>query len=208
MDDKNNIGPPDDPEKLPPAFSKLEKGNDFGVPGDYFDSLADRIMDTCADAEELKAIAPVLSEIPRYNPFEVPAGYFDQLPIRIQERCAEKPDLSWGAWLMQVLRTRYAIPALAGVILIIVAASILFKDNTITPAENIAAYTDTIEPIHSADEQANDLADVYAIDESVLVESLETGSIAEDAAEEISREDLENYIADNNIDVAELINEL
>lgn len=208
MDDKNNIGPFDGPENLPPAFSKLDKGNGFGVPGDYFDSLTDSIMDKCAEADELKETAPLLSEIPRYNPFEVPPGYFDRLPIAVQERCAEKPALSWSAWLMQVFKAKYAIPVLAGIIVIAVAASLFFTDNTTTPNENLIALADTIEPIDTADEPASDLADAYSIDESVLVESLDDASIAEDAAEEITQEELESYIADNNIDVSELINEL
>ncbi len=64
------------------------KNNFYQIPGNYFDSLADNILQKIKTAkvdnnvrEELEEISPFLSVIPKTNVYTVPDGYFENQVI-------------------------------------------------------------------------------------------------------------------------------
>lgn len=81
---------------------------------------------------ELNELAPRLARIDKKNPFGVPPYYFQGLPDRVLERVKAQP-VSWmqkvEAWLNNVFavifRPRYAIPASAFVLMVIVVINFL-----------------------------------------------------------------------------------
>jgi hypothetical protein len=205
MDDKNNInGQDDDLDNLAPNLSRLGKNGPFEVPGDYFDDLASRIAEKCADADELRELAPALSEIPKYNPFTVPANYFEELPSIIQEKCIKSPARpSWISWLF---RPRLAIAAA------VLAAALAFfltrewndetRNNT-TPV----AMTDTLQ--NDTIISANEEIALYSVDESLLIESVSSEQVAQvDDKPKGNNTDIEDYLVENNIDVGSIVSEL
>lgn len=211
MDDKNNINEQDDNlEHIAPRLSALKKEQGFGMPGDFFDSLADKIQQKCADADELREIAPVLSEIPKYNPFAVPDGYFDELPALVQERCiASQRKASWAGWLARLLRPRFAAAAVA-IVLVVITITFLMNGND-TRVDNTDLVADNKMAVDSiAADTAFDLEGLYSLDETALFESLDGEQVAQmsEDAIDISEEEVMDYLLENNVDVSSLVNEL
>ena len=192
MTEKHNIENDNDDLNGAPNLSKLGGGNPFKIRNDYFENFADKLLHHIDELEEIKAEAPLLISIPKNNPFEVPIDYFDELPTIIQQRCIDdKPSISIKAWLLLLIKPRFAVPVFATVL--IAFSGINFMDKN---AE--------LQKINEESISINE--HLYNIDETTIIEALT--SEANVFKKNDTNEPIENYLIDNNIDEYNLSNEL
>lgn len=207
--DENNIHELNENlEKLAPHLSKLKKEEPFSLPGDYFDDLASRIQQKCADADELREIAPLLSEIPKYNPFAVPAGYFDELPLRIQEKCIEARKPSWIERITWMLRPAFAIPAAVVVIALVLTFALMNGNDNGKIIEPLP-----VAEVHYDNNSAEAItAQALDIDDPALMEALWDNSENEITEEDFyinaNEEEIIKYLVENDADVSSIVKEL
>lgn len=194
MNKENDISDQDDDFKgQTPNLSKMNGNNPFEADHDYFENFSDKLQNRIDELEEIKAEAPLLLAIPKYNPFEVPIGYFDELSMIIQQRCIDtKPSFTIIDWLRTFLKPRIAIPAFATIVFAIIAIYVTNK-NTGFPTTQLA---DEI----SIEEQ------LYDIDETTIIDAITDD--ANDSKQSNTKENIENYLIDNNVDEANIENEL
>ena len=215
MDDKNNIDDLNDNlDEIAPNLSNLRKEKPFALPGDYFDDLASKIQDKCAEADEISEIAPVLSGLSKYNPFAVPGGYFDELPAQIQERCIETRTTSLWERLAWLFKPRFVIPAAAAIIAVVIAL-VMLKGNGNDPVkQEMAQVTETTadsDTMETVTEEA-----LLGMNDAEVLEALWSDpvtEVSEDTEEEhayitANEEEIMNYLLDNNTDISAIVNEL
>lgn len=172
-------------------LSSLNGKSPFKVDDSYFDDFAAKLNHAISDLEELKEEAPILISIPKYNPFEVPAGYFDELPSIIQEKAAtrEKDTLSLKEWIIQLLKPNFVFPVAVIIIIAIAAIHVVDKQQP-------------LKKDFTADFSLED--QLYAIDESLLVDLLSKNDSKKDIAQSSIDDRISTYLIDNNVDEAVL----
>lgn len=181
----------DDPFDLNSPLSSQNGKNPFRVDDAYFDAFCAKLNDAITDLEELKEEAPLLTSIPKYNPFEIPTGYFDTLPTTIQQLVAiEKPHVSLKEWLLQIIRPNFAIPVVA-VIIIAIAAIRFVNEQVEKPKADLTADL-------SLEEQ------LYPIDESLLVDLINTTNAETDLKQADAEENITDYLIENDVDESAL----
>lgn len=194
MNNDHNINEDNDLNGMAPKLSKLSDNNPFNASDDYFDSFTSKLQNRIDDFEEIKDVAPTLLNIDKYNPFEVPADYFEELPGIIQERVIEsknKPVVL--EWLLLLLKPRFAFPMIAIIVATVIGINYL---NNKVGVKNEAADELSLED------------HLYYIDESEIIEQFTADASAEDESVSEEKNNIENYLLDNNIDESNLNNEL
>jgi len=142
--------------------------------------------------DELNNISPKLSKIPRGTPFQVPGGYFETFSDRLDETIHKKvpaPDR----------RIHYLKPYLAAAILIIVAlvsGNYILRNTLGRSGDRFHAEVSRVV------EQ-----ELYSISEETILETLET-DVAPETETSAETDELINYLLDENIDEADMLNDL
>ncbi len=160
------------------------KENPFLTPPSYFDDLSGAIF------KKIEAL-PDFNNAPQSSPFAVPDGYFENLPSQIAEKVITSKNTRNPSWLANILRPTIAIP-FAFASIIVIACIIYFNQNKNSQIPEQEFTSDDL----------NESNYLLNIDESVFVDliSFENTNIKTDS--------LEEYLMDNEIDVAQLENEL
>ena len=157
----------------------------FLVPDGYFENLSTRIMTQIENKE--------LNELPQQTPFSVPKGYFDELPSKINQRIYSKPTILQIGLVQKIFRIQTLIPAIAACFALLVMikfAKPIFSDDKIAMALTIEEITNS--------------SYLHDIDETLLIQSLNTNKNFKKSFKNTSIKDIENYLLDNNIDDSEL----
>jgi len=117
------------------------------------------------EAHELTELAPALASLKKANPFSVDEKYFDKLPVEILTKITEREKRSVYRNLLDLLlRSKYAFPIAAAILLIIMAIFILNKPDSII-GPSLVDYT--------FDDILNESPDIIEnMDESLLIETL------------------------------------
>ena len=194
MDKENNIN--DELRDLAPYLFKLGKQNPFVVPGNYFEQLPSLIQNKIKQEE---VFAPILSEIKKENPFQVPQNYFHSLPTIIQERITNEKE-SWWTQYLNLLRQVFLNPRLTlalGIVVILVTVGVnKFYDSPVSPARMEPLTYEDVSNSHYLNE----------IDEETLIETINSQEVSS-SENNNQTSDIENYLIDNNVDVALITNE-
>jgi negative regulator of sigma E activity len=151
--------------------------NNFEVPQNYFEDLTERIQTRIA-----------LAEIPKAeNAFGVPENYFDNLQSRITDRIAASEPKK-EAKIVPLWRRNIVKYASAACFLLMASFGIYFYQNG-SPA--------TVQQVQSA-EAVNEQM-LYDIDESTIIDHLETQNTTSSIKKTTSASDteMENYILSN-----------
>jgi hypothetical protein len=151
--------------------------NNFEVPQNYFEDLTERIQTRIALAEMPKA----------ENAFGVPENYFDNLQSRITDRIAASEPKK-EAKIIPLWRRNIVKYASAACFLLMASFGIYFYQNGL-PA--------TVQQVQSA-EAVNEQM-LYDIDESTIIDHLETQNTTSSIKKTTSASDteMENYILSN-----------
>jgi negative regulator of sigma E activity len=151
--------------------------NNFEVPQNYFEDLTERIQTRIALAEMPKA----------ENAFGVPENYFDNLQSRITDRIAASEPKK-EAKIIPLWRRNIVKYASAACFLLMASFGIYFYQNG-SPA--------TVQQVQSA-EAVNEQM-LYDIDESTIIDHLETQNTTSSIKKTTSASDteMENYILSN-----------
>ncbi|WP_208529800.1 hypothetical protein [Pedobacter alluvionis] len=150
--------------------------NNFEVPSHYFENLTEQIQTRIA-----------LSEMPKAeNSFTVPENYFDKLQSRVTDRIAASEPKK-EAKVIPLWRRNIVKYASAACFLLMASFSIYFYQNS----------TNTVQQVQSA-ETVNEQM-LYDIDESTIIDHLETQNITSSNIKTTSASDteMENYILSN-----------
>jgi hypothetical protein len=151
--------------------------NNFEVPQNYFEDLTERIQTRIALAEMPKA----------ENAFGVPENYFDNLQSRITDKIAASEPKK-EAKIIPLWRRNIVKYASAACFLLMASFGIYFYQNGL-PA--------TVQQVQSA-EAVNEQM-LYDIDESTIIDHLETQNTTSSIKKTTSASDteMENYILSN-----------
>jgi negative regulator of sigma E activity len=151
--------------------------NNFEVPQNYFEDLTERIQTRIALAEMPKA----------ENAFGVPENYFDNLQSRITDRIAASEPKK-EAKIIPLWRRNIVKYASAACFLLMASFGVYFYQNG-SPA--------TVQQVQSA-EAVNEQM-LYDIDESTIIDHLETQNTTSSIKKTTSASDteMENYILSN-----------
>jgi len=137
-------------------------------------------------------ISPKLSKIPRGTPFKVPEGYFETFSDRLGEAIHKKDPVPER-------RIHYLKPYLAAAILIIVAlvsGSYIFRNNLGRSGDRFHAEVSRVV------EQ-----ELYSISEETILEAMET-DVAPETEPSTETDEMINYLLDENVDEADMLNAL
>ena len=159
-----------------PALAAMGKRNPFSVPDGYFENLTEQIQTRIA-----------LSEMPKAeNIFTVPENYFDKLQSRITDRIAAS-EPKREAKVIPLWRRNIVKYASAACFLLMASFGIYFYQNS----------TNTVQQVQSA-ETVNEQM-LYDIDESTIIDHLETQNATSSNIKTTSASDteMENYILSN-----------
>jgi negative regulator of sigma E activity len=151
--------------------------NNFRFPQNYFEDLTERIQTRIA-----------LSEMPKAeNAFAVPENYFDNLQSRIAERIAASEPKK-EAKIIPLWRRNIVKYASAACFLLMASFGVYFYQN---------GSTTTVQQVQSA-EAVNEQM-LYDIDESTIIDHLETQNTTSSIKKTTSASDteMENYILSN-----------
>ncbi|WP_412465831.1 hypothetical protein [Pedobacter sp. KLB.chiD] len=162
--------------------------NDFEVPQHYFENLTERIATRIA-----------LSEMPKAeNTFSVPENYFDTLQSKITDRIATSQPKK-EARIVPLWKRNIVKYASAACFLLMASFGIYFYQN---------GTTTTSKQVQSAEATANEQL-LYDIDESTIIDHLETQNTTSSNIKNTSASDteMENYIL-NNFSSGDLAQEL
>ena len=194
MDKENNIN--DELKDLAPHLFKLGRQNPFVVPQNYFEQLPSLIESKIIQEE---VFAPILSEIKKENPFQVPQNYFHSLSTIIQERITNEKEAWWIQYL-NLLRQVFLNPRLTlalGIVVILVTVGVnKFNDSPVSPARMEPLTFEDVSNSHYLNE----------IDEETLIETINSQEVSS-SENNNQTSDIENYLIDNNVDVALITNE-
>jgi len=86
---KNHVGTTvqsNETNELPEILSTLQRNHPFSVPGNYFETLADSIMNRIKMKGEEESLPTVLQDLKSIPSFVTPAHYFEDLPAQILEK--------------------------------------------------------------------------------------------------------------------------
>lgn len=176
-----------------PVLSKIEKKNAFEVPQGYFEQLTETIHESVSMNES------ALYSLEKENPFAVPNDYFDELPLLIQGRIiSEKQKPSVIEWLLaNIFTPRLAYVSIV-VIVLAIGGSLLWKNNiSSTESTLVDASVNLV------------VEEVQNIDESALTDELINSNVSLDVEDKgNNKEQIINYLMENNIEVSSIINEL
>ncbi|HMT29516.1 MAG TPA: hypothetical protein PKD91_09585 [Bacteroidia bacterium] len=136
------------------------------------------------------------------NVFSTPADYFEKLPLEVSDKIhSGKTSDS----VFRLFSINFTVPKLVGisaVIVVVVAGSLIFKNNN----DNKRIHETTL----SFDDIVN-TEYVAEIDESILFDAYSSTTIPIDSAAhstDAEITDLQEYLIENNTDLALIINEL
>lgn len=149
------------------------------------------------EKEEIEKMAPRLFSIEKQEVFEVPENYFEQLPHKMQDLVHKKPASSFKH------KTVYRLASVAASLLLIAYVGSRFfvdgKSNKMEISNNelVASYT-------------NDY--LSSADETELIDQLDDAALASAADQlsdnsDLSNQEIEDYLMNENIDVVTLSNE-
>jgi len=184
----------DELKAMAPTLFSIEKKEAFTVPAGYFDSLPDKVMDKIA-------ADPLYSPSAQGNPFVVPENYFEGLPLDIIKKveASQAKRFSLGGLLAQVLRPRYSMTLVTACFALLICVRFFQKPVSMSISET-AEVKVTI----------SDIEAVGDIDESTLMDEISETSAALLKTDNKSSSDkaMEDYIINNNIDLADIAKEL
>jgi hypothetical protein len=96
MTQRNNIL--QELNELKSSLADIAPQNIYSIPGGYFESLADRVLNRIKAMEakngldELAYLSPILSHISKQMPYSVPVGYFQGLEEKLMQSVRESSD--------------------------------------------------------------------------------------------------------------------
>jgi hypothetical protein len=168
-------------EKLWAALKGNE--NPFTVPSGYFEELPGKISD------QLNAL-PDFEKASSVNPFSVPDNYFENLSEEISQKLKTNKQRPLS-WLDSLLRPRIAIPTAFAAIIILAGLFYFKQQSGILPQQE--EFT------------VEDLSNSYfleTIDEGLIAEILDNQKA------DTTKDNLEQYLIDNNIEISQIENAL
>lgn len=155
-----------------------------------------------SDNDELKKIAPMLFSLKKDTPFKVPVGYFDELPMLIQERVVKEKAVQsiWVRISNVLFRPEIGWGSTSIAMLVLIGLLVLKNENAPQPTSMDIAEVVYHEEIDNINEEA-------------LIEALQEENLSEiesktDASYQDNDEVIIEYLLDNKIDEADIINEL
>ena len=149
------------------------------------------------EEEELKKSAPHLFKIEKKEVFTTPENYFQNLPGLMQDKvhARVKPKSFWVP--------DYKLALVAASVCLLVFAGIKFFSTSKNETSEIAA----VEMATDYDAQYLASADETELAEQLDDESLETTSALIEENSGLSNQEIEDYLLNNNIDIATITNE-
>jgi len=159
--------------------------------------------------EELEAISPNLAHISNQHPYKVPTGYFETLRSEASQIAKDM-----GVQKVSVIRRLLTVRNVAAAACVIVIAMLVWMNNFKVTEEQLAEVS-IDEMIEYLEEESP-----FGIDEYELVEELidiESAGIDEEVqvaepivvlGDEITDEDIIEYLLEENIDLATIIDVL
>lgn len=156
--------------------------------------------------DDLRKDAPNLFGKDKRNPFEVPDGFFENFSSNIQDKIAAQQKQSvWSIVYHNLIKPKFAIPVLASVCIIAVGIKLLNKTAIINTNNNIAVtYNDLSQSDYFADINVSDLSEALNNTTSSISNNVKT----ESDSYRLDKNQIENYLIENNVDVSDLANEL
>ncbi len=146
--------------------------------------------------KDLKKTAPKLSEINSEKPFKVPEGYFDEFPVKMSDR-VHQPEKREEYQRSPAFPRPYYLVSAFFVAAIIAVAILLFK-----PSKTSWKLT-TYEVSEVIDQ------DIYHYNEDALADVLEQeGNTLNKQNDGLSKEDIINYLIDEDIPLNDIIDAL
>jgi putative ribosome biogenesis GTPase RsgA len=190
----------DELKEVAPSLSVLGDSPAYEVPNGYFEAFPDNLMakirtqgNTQEVTEELSELSPFLASMSRKTPFSAPDGYFEDLGREVIMRTNEdKPGriVKMGRRVKLFKRCLVAA-AIAGVISVgAVMLSKSFNDNSLD--RQLAQISDQeIEDYLQSNTDAFDNENIFT---NVSLEDEDATSVLPD---ELSEDEIENYLEDN-----------
>lgn len=132
-----------------------------------------------------------LNKLPKDNPFDIPDNYFDNFYIKLQDKISRKQ--SYFDRIIYILKPQisYAVLLIFFIFIGYSSFKIFYKDNNLNKKDfNNEIITNEMFYINE-----NELTDILCEDNSQIVNT------------NIKDEDIILYLADNNIDNSEIIEE-
>ncbi len=183
------------------AIDNNNSANIFRVPDQYFNGLANKILQRVKEIEEEgillnaenETIAPVLNTIPKRMPYAVPNEYFEQFSVRIPSEKAKVIP-------MKKMRNWMTYAAAAVFVGIMVTGSFLFSDKK--QSQEFEKYQNL--DVASALDQVSDLELNSYIDENhpaavydIIENDQENLGNVEDKIQSMSTDNLNQYLNEN-----------
>ena len=151
-----------------------------------------------SDLEELKKMAPTLPSLKKENHFSVPSNYFDEFPMKVKSKIDAEENASSSfsfAWLFN-----YKLLTPIGVCAIIILGTLFFNSPTQTlKLKELTAYEI---------EQSLEYYGYPSIDDEFLAVLYSEDNNDSEDQEELSEEEIVNYLLEEEVDVSQLYYEL
>jgi len=151
-----------------------------------------------SDLGEFKKMAPTLSLLKKENHFSVPSNYFDEFPMKVKSKIDAEENASSSfsfAWLFN-----YKVLTPIGVCTIIILGALFFN----TPTQTLKLKELTAYEI----EQSLEYYGYPSIDDEFLAVLYSEENNDSEDQEELSEEEIVNYLLEEEVDVSQLYYEL
>lgn len=159
--------------------------------------------------KELKELSSTLAAIPKADPYKVPEGYFKEAEAQATEMAREMGILHTSS-PRRMIYIRYAAIAASFAILAMMWMNFT-PENPEQLADNDVSIEELIEYLDEEgsfeiieDDLINELADIETV---LATEELEDKNLDEMDDQEITREEIIEYLLEDNIDLATIIDE-
>jgi len=157
-------------------------------------------QDKISELDELKKMAPTLSSLKKGNHFSVPQDYFDEFPINLKNRIDEQESTSTKfslAWLFN-----YQVLAPISSLIVIMILGLIYG----TPEKSVELEDLSANEI----ELSLEYYGYPSIDDEILAElyTEESNNIESISKEELSEEEIIDYLLEENVDVSQIYFEL
>ncbi|MCC7232162.1 MAG: hypothetical protein IT242_04405 [Bacteroidia bacterium] len=172
-------------ERLPEILDKLSGNNPFRTPDSYFESLPVQILSRINSVPGYEEKAPAL-------PFTVPDGYFEKLPAEVSGLISSDKKQVSQAWI-PLLRTQLALTVAA--LIILIAFSIRWYQGSVT--------LNVPEKLTAEDLRSSGI--ITDIDEGMIIDVLASTTTEMNNS---YKENIRQYLLDNNVDVYQIESEL
>jgi len=161
--------------------------------------------------EELNELSPTLAKIPRQHPYSVPEGYFEQLSDQASQM-AQDIGVQRTPTVLRLINVRSVAVAAS----IVIIAMLVWMNNFGDKPEQLASNDISIDEMidYLENENSSGMDEDELVDELIEMETMLTAEeIQEEETleildDEVTAEDIIEYLLENNIDLTMIMNEI